>query len=50
MIDETIMKSEPQKPAIRISEATKRRLEKMGKMGDTYEDVIIMLLDKFEKE
>ena len=35
---------------IKLSKATKERLEKHGKMGDTYEDVIKMLLDKVEKE
>ena len=34
---------------IKLSEATKKRLEKHGKMGDTYEDVIIKLLDMAEK-
>ena len=31
--------------AIKVSKATKNRLEEHGKMGDTYEDVIIKLLD-----
>lgn len=45
-----IMKGESQKPAIRVSESTKKRLEAIGRMGDTYEDVIIRLLDDREKE
>jgi hypothetical protein len=43
-----IMKAESQKPAIRVSESTKKRLEAIGRMGDTYEDVIIRLLDERE--
>jgi hypothetical protein len=31
--------------AVKVSKATKKRLEEYGKMGDTYEDVIIKLLD-----
>ncbi|VVB64348.1 Uncharacterised protein [uncultured archaeon] len=34
---------------IKLSEATKKRLEERGKMGDTYEDVIIKLLDMTEE-
>jgi len=31
--------------AIKVSKATKNRLEEHGKMGDTYENVIVKLLD-----
>ena len=34
---------------IKLSEATKKRLEERGKMGDTYEEVIIKLLDMAEE-
>ena len=34
---------------IKLSEATKKRLKERGKMGDTYEDVIIKLLDMAEE-
>jgi uncharacterized protein Veg len=34
---------------IKLSEATKKRLEERGKMGDTYEEVIIKLLDMTEE-
>lgn len=33
---------------IKLSENTKKRLEAVGKMGDTYEDVIIKMLDGWE--
>jgi hypothetical protein len=34
---------------IRLSEATKKRLKERGKMGETYEDVILRLLDATEE-
>lgn len=33
---------------IKVEEETKKRLEKHGNVGDTYEDVIRRLLDKVE--
>jgi hypothetical protein len=36
--------------SIRLSEDTKKRLEKIGKMHETYEDVILKLLAYYEKE
>jgi hypothetical protein len=34
---------------IKLSKTTKKRLESHGKMGDTYEDVIVKLLDEKEE-
>ena len=33
---------------IKLSKTVKKRLEEHGKMGDTYEDVIVKLLDGAE--
>ena len=34
---------------IRLSEDTHTRLNKLGRRGETYEDIIVRLLDKFEE-
>ena len=35
-----------QKPKIVISEETKKKLDKIGNKGDTYEDIIVRLIKK----
>jgi predicted DNA-binding protein len=35
---------------IRIEKSTKERLEKLGKMSDTYDMVINKMIDFFEKD
>jgi len=35
--------------AVRVSEDVHKRLSKLGKMGDTYNDVIERLLNEYEK-
>ena len=34
---------------IQCSEKTKKKLKELGKMGDSYEDVMKMLIDFYEK-
>ena len=40
------MVEERENSTIKLTKTTKRRLEKIGRMGDSYEDVIIRLLDE----
>lgn len=34
---------------IKLTKATKKRLESRGKMGDSYEDVIVRMLDRLDE-
>lgn len=40
------MKKNKQKPKIVVSIQTKKKLDSLGKKGDTYEDIILALLNK----
>jgi hypothetical protein len=48
MIDETNMKGDSQKPAIRVSEETKDRIANFGRAGESLETALIRALDKAE--
>ena len=49
MQDTLFMKSESQKPAIRVSEETKQRISNFGKAGESLETAIIRALDLAEE-
>ena len=45
------MKKYNQKPNIKVSEKVKNKLDKIGKKGSTYEDLIDLLINSYlEKE